>query len=295
MKGDENLDDEPKRPTHLTRTLWRYMSFAKFLWLIQNKKLWLARADTLNDPWELALAGDQLDYVILRRPITPLGPKTPEEPIRERAIRINKEWRETTFISCWSSADHESYALWKLFCGSNDGVAIAVATRSLGLALGNVKLYVVTYDKPGTTLRTPSALDLATKKRLMFEYEREVRAIATVDTPNPKLGKGEFGFTYDIEPEELIFSIAVHPEADSTLMDAVMRAVDDYVPKLRDKVTWSAMREPPPLLRNNRHTRFRREALKNLSADTVGPIPEIFSVSGLPFVIVVESFLIALP
>jgi hypothetical protein len=175
--------------------------------------------------------------------------KTREEPIIERAIRINKQWRETTFISCWSSADHESYALWILFCGSNDGVAIAVATRSLQLALGNIKLYVVTYDQPGTTLRTPTAIDLATKKRLMFEYEREVRAIATVDTPNPKLGKGEFGFTYDIDPEELIFSIAVHPEADGTLMDAVMRAVDDYVPKLRDKVTWSAMREPPPLLR----------------------------------------------
>src|ERR1700738_1137172 len=59
--------------------------------------------------------------------------------------------------------------------------------------LENIKLYVVTYDQPGTTLRTPTALDLATKKRLMFEYEREVRAIATVDTPNPKLGKGEFG------------------------------------------------------------------------------------------------------
>jgi len=39
-----------------------------------------------------------------------------------------------------------------------------------------------------------------------------------VDTPDPKLGKGEFGFTYEIDPETLISSIAVHPEADSTLM-----------------------------------------------------------------------------
>jgi hypothetical protein len=128
-------------------------------------------------------------------------------------------------------------------------VAISVATRSLQLALGKVKLYAVTYDKPGTALRTPTAIDLATKKRLMFEYEREVRAIAMADTPDPKLGKGELGFTYDIDPEKLISSIAVHPEADSTLLDAVMRAVDDYAPRLRGKVTWSAMREPPPLLK----------------------------------------------
>jgi hypothetical protein len=246
---DDEPDEEEKTPKHLTRTLWRYMSFAKFVWLLQNKRLWLARADTLNDPWELALAGEQLERVILRRPIRPLGDSEPEEPILDRAVRINKLWRETTFINCWSSAEHESFALWKLFCGSNDGVAISVPTQSLHQAFGNVKLYVVTYDEPGTVLRTPTAMDLATKKRLMFDYEREVRAIATVDTSDPKLGKGEFGFTYDIDPEKLIRTIALHPEADSTLMDAVMRAVDDYAPKLRDKVAWSAMREPPPLLR----------------------------------------------
>jgi hypothetical protein len=247
MTDDE--PDEERQPTHLTRTLWRYMSFAKFLWLIQYRKLWLARADTLNDLWELALAGDQLEYVISRRPLRHLHSTEPEEPIIERAIRINKLWRETTFISCWSSADHESYALWKLFCGSSDGIAVSVPRRRLQGAFGKVKLYVVTYDNPGSQMRTPNAIDLATKKRLMFEYEREVRAIATTDTSDPKLTKGEFGFTYDVDPEDLIASIAVHPEADGTLMEAVIRAVDDYAPKLKDKVTWSAMREPPPLLK----------------------------------------------
>lgn len=219
MAGPEYVGDERSTlPTHLGRTLWRYMSLSRFLWLLQNKRLWLARADTLNDPWELALAGDQLEHVILRRPITPLGSVKPEEPIRERARRINKQWRETTYISCWSSADHESYALWKLFCGSNEGVAICTPTRTLGAALGNVKLYVVEYCDPGSEIKTPSALGLATKKRLMFDYEREVRAIATAETSDPKLSKGEFGFEYSIDPEQVIKSISVHPEASASLM-----------------------------------------------------------------------------
>jgi len=67
MEGDDDTE-ESNRPSHLGRTLWRYMSFTKFLWLIQNKRLWLARADTMSDPWELALAGDQLEHVILRSP-----------------------------------------------------------------------------------------------------------------------------------------------------------------------------------------------------------------------------------
>jgi hypothetical protein len=32
-------------------------------------------------------------------------------------------------------------------------------------------------------------------------------------------------------------------------MDIVVRAVADYAPKLKNKVAWSAMREPPPLLK----------------------------------------------
>jgi hypothetical protein len=70
------IDDE-------ARTLWRYMSFTKFLWLIQNKKLWLARADTLNDLWELALAGEQLEHVISRHPIPSLPTRQPEETAME--------------------------------------------------------------------------------------------------------------------------------------------------------------------------------------------------------------------
>jgi hypothetical protein len=225
------------------------MSLPKFLWLLQNRKLWLARADLLNDPWELALAGDQLDHVFLRRPFRPLDSLEPEEPIEARARRINQQWRQSTYISCWSSADHESYALWRVFCGSSEGVAISTPMRWLKEALGNVPLYVVNYGQPGDELRTPTAIDLATKKRMMFEYEREVRAIATVDTSDPKLIQGEFGFEYPIDLEKLIKSIAVHPEADATLFDIVTRAVSDYAPDLINKVGWSAMRELPPLLR----------------------------------------------
>jgi hypothetical protein len=34
--------------------VWRYMTFSRFVWLLQNKQLWLSRADLLGDPWELA-------------------------------------------------------------------------------------------------------------------------------------------------------------------------------------------------------------------------------------------------
>ena len=48
--------------------VWRYFSFPRFVWLLQQRKLWLARVDTLEDPWESALAGDQLIHTIRRYP-----------------------------------------------------------------------------------------------------------------------------------------------------------------------------------------------------------------------------------
>ena len=39
----------------LDQKLWRYMSFSRFMWLLQRRSLWIGRSDTLNDPWELAI------------------------------------------------------------------------------------------------------------------------------------------------------------------------------------------------------------------------------------------------
>jgi len=37
--------------------VWHYMSFSRFVWLLQKKQRWLSRADRLGDLWEISLAG----------------------------------------------------------------------------------------------------------------------------------------------------------------------------------------------------------------------------------------------
>jgi hypothetical protein len=53
--------------------LWRYMSFSRFMWLLQRRSLWIGRSDTLNDPWELAINPTYLAETLARGPITPIG------------------------------------------------------------------------------------------------------------------------------------------------------------------------------------------------------------------------------
>src|SRR5580658_10265948 len=97
--------------------VWRYMSFSRFVWLLQKKRLWLSRADRLGDPWEISLAGDQLQHVIGRDPISPIGEPKAESAVL-RSARIIKQWRQEIFVNCWNSSDYESHALWRIYCGS---------------------------------------------------------------------------------------------------------------------------------------------------------------------------------
>jgi hypothetical protein len=225
------------------RRLWRYMPFSRFLWLLQCKQLWLARADLLGDPWEIALAGDQLQHVIRRHPppALPLKPG-PLESAMERIKRIIPQWRKTTFVNCWCASEHESHALWRIYCGAVDGVALETNYGKLTASLNGPKLLPVSYGDPGSNTRTPTLEDLVTKKRPMFEYEQEFRIVHTVQ------GAGEtVGHQLDWDPEDHLVSIRVHPEADDSFMQTVTTAVADYAASLKEAVVWSDMRARPPV------------------------------------------------
>jgi hypothetical protein len=227
--------------------VWRYISFARFVWFLQKKRLWLSRVDKLDDEWELALAGDQLDHVIMRRTFAPIGQK--EEPIIERAQRINKLWREMTYVNCWCALPHESHALWRIFCGPSEGVAIQTTLGALKANVSRLAVHPVVYDDPGRLKQTPELMELAKRKRKMFEYEHEVRVIGARGINDPNLIVGEFGIECPFEPELALDTVWVHPEADDSFMETVVATVDSYAPKLRDRVKWSAMKTKPPLLK----------------------------------------------
>ena len=163
--------------------VWRYMNFARFVWLLQRKQLWMSRIDLLGDPWELALAGAQLGHAIRMNPITLVGESAREDAM-ERAERIIKDWRRRTFVSCWSASDHESHALWRIYCRSAEGVALQTTMGRLRQSVNGLPVHHVTYCEPGSKGQTtPTLTQLATEKRLMFSYEHEVRVVALSACP----------------------------------------------------------------------------------------------------------------
>lgn len=219
-------------------SVWRYLSFSKFAWTVQKKSLWLCRADLLGDPWEISLSGKQLQLVINRHPIGEW-----KESAEERAARIIDSWRNRTFISCWNKSQHESNALWKIYCRDKDGVVIQTTYDKLELIKGICSLYPVSYQLPGANEKTPNHADLVTKKRPMFTYEEEVRIVQYDE--NNEMGSIK-GAPLMFDFENLIESVRVHPEANQSVFDAVQNLVRTYAPKFSGEVIWSDMKLGSP-------------------------------------------------
>lgn len=237
--------DDRQEVIHESIKAWRYMKFSRFVWLLQKRQLWLSRVDVLDDPWEISLAGDQLEHVISRHPISPLPSSgVVRETAIERSDRIINAWRKQTFINCWRASDYESHALWRIYCAASEGVAIQTTLGKLKASVGDLPVYPVTYQVPGSKKQTPTHADLVTKKRPMFSYEQEVRIVRFTEEKNSTPEPTGLGLNWDLE--KWVESIRVHPEADHSFMETVTAAVECYAPALRDKFAWSEMRSQPP-------------------------------------------------
>jgi hypothetical protein len=158
-----------------TDRVWRYMSFAKLVWMLQKKRLWFSRADLLDDKWEVMIDTPQLNSIITSRP-----PSISAEQVIEQTGSEVKARREQTFINCWTSSEHENHALWRIYCPSPESVAIQTTLDRLKNSIG-LPVLKVSYGPHEANGTLPDTLKLVTQKRPMFAYEQETRIVYVKD------------------------------------------------------------------------------------------------------------------
>jgi hypothetical protein len=248
LRGSDNMDSSSALPAQstATETVWRYMSFARFVWLLPKRQLWLARADLLGAPWEIALVGDQLKFVISSHPPRDIFSNEPHESADQRSARIIKLWRHTTFVNCWSTSEHESHALWRIYCKSTEGVTLQTTLPKLIDSVGSFPVHRERYGELGRAKRTPTIDYLVSQKRPMFAYEREVRIVCSKIDDDSMPNENIVGLPLAWEAERYLDCIRVHPEADSSFFETVVAVVEHYAPALKNCVEWSAMKKEPP-------------------------------------------------
>lgn len=225
--------------------VWRYMSFAKFVWLLQNKQLWFSNAKYLSDKWEIKPIGQQLNAIINSRP-----KDVTADEVTTRTAEIVTDLRNKTFINCWTKAEHESHALWKIYCPKSEGVAIRTTVKSLEESMG-LDVIEVSYKAEEDTKEPPTVIDLVSQKRPMFSYEQEVRVVLIHDFSRPEHpDRITIGTGVEWDPELHVEGVWVHPESHYWFIETVTDIVRSLAPKLSHnggpKVYFSKTRSSPP-------------------------------------------------
>ena len=107
--------EPPKDPN---TKIWRYMNFTKFVDMLESGSLYFSRADRLGDAFEGSWSKPfPLSDILL----------SPTEDKRYGVAlgrALFKLLREYVFASCWHINEYESMAMWSVYGGSNDAVAV---------------------------------------------------------------------------------------------------------------------------------------------------------------------------
>lgn len=196
--------------------LFRYISLAQFISMIENRKLYLKKVKLWDDPWEAP--DDQLPLV---------GENG--KPIFTESLLVS-----STVGQCWTY-EKDSDAMWRIYSPDRQGVMIETFAKNFCL-VENLKLAllakVVYYNKSNYIEKRYEiannrsyafAGDMALKREA-FKHENEVRLLLCLQSYH------EFGDVweipvvgFDMDPSQFILSITFDPRADEWFVETMKK------------------------------------------------------------------------
>jgi len=195
--------------------IWRYMDLWKFLDIVDNKKLYLARADTFEDKFEGRIANRKIRDLDDNHPLKKI------DDYSEFALKKH------TYISCWTCYEDEDYALWKIYSDYKTAIAIKTTVGKLIDSISDEKsiqrIGVINYSNrsSGYVFRG-NTYQLFFEKRKYFSFEYEIRVLTELMFDNyEELLKLPLGTSINIKPEILINEIYLAPLADENLKNLI--------------------------------------------------------------------------
>lgn len=203
--------------------LRRYMDLPKYVDLLRSKALYLSRADCFTDRFEGALTS-------LFRATVASAAKS--NKLAESADVFYQRCRKGTFVSCWTLGAKDNMALWQLFGGTSNSVAISTTVKRVTQMCVNwQEPAVITKVKYIDHFENPDMIigrytDPLQFKHEAFDFEREVRLMV----PRQKdWQQNPIGLHLPIKDlDELITSVIVAPEAGTWFLELVQDLSQRY-------------------------------------------------------------------
>ena len=137
------------QPKDKSISLWRYMDFDKFEWLVENRRLFMPCADRLGDPFEETTpAGDVQWWLRKAKNASSAEQKRIIKHNRKLISHMAQNFRDHYYVSCWHSNEEQSDAMWKLYAKGNEGLAIRTTTKNLHDSLCHLSALPLTLIPP---------------------------------------------------------------------------------------------------------------------------------------------------
>jgi hypothetical protein len=280
-----------QKPSNENVKIWRYMNFASFVSLLQRKALFftsiaaLQKSDPLEGALPIAIANfpvEELNNYVDENDNIDEEEKS-EFKAKLKFISEAKEdyrWMKpielySNFVNCWHINEYESLAMWKLYCSTQEGIAIQSTYRRLEdsfidtevsprygggrriMPLVRMINYVDHFDISAPIV-DPSFPYLYFLKHKSFEHERELRAMlfigGTVQNDKPQLinllpesvpieYEKYSGIYFPVDPLILIENIFAAPNSPIWFYELIEKTIKQY--DLNVPVVRSVLLQPP--------------------------------------------------
>lgn len=212
----------------------------------------------LGDPLEGTQPRGEADYwKSLVAQATGEEQKRTVEHNRERILQFAAAFRSRHYVSCWHMNDSINPEMWGLYASEPESVAVRTTCGKLRTVLPPyVEIGMVRYiDFSIDRLPTQNMLEYITHKNVVFQNERELRAVAMhpiVDGVDQQHFR-EHHFEAENNPEfrvfvppipvaELLSSVFVHPGASVAFFEHVQAICHGHGLPAPERAIWGGRR-----------------------------------------------------
>jgi hypothetical protein len=193
--------------------LWRYFKVERFVWTLENSRLYFASPTQFGDRFEGARAVLPPDF--------PVDPRYTDMEGMERAFYA---LRKLMKINCWHRADYESDAMWKLYADQSKGVALCSTPERMRAGVTPFRLDPkyqpeimwagpVTYYDLLTTRLNVLGMKTYFCKHQAFSWEREFRLLVSLEMASEfGVNTPDLGIEVEVKLDTLVERIMLGPE-----------------------------------------------------------------------------------
>jgi hypothetical protein len=213
--------------------LWRYMDIAKFVSMLEQNAIWLARADTFGDKYEGRFPDEMREYI--ENAYEAYDDEDDDSPVND-ASDFQDYLVKNTFISCWHHNLEENMVMWEIYGKETNAIAIQTTAKSIVNSIDtsfisgySLKMKNVEYKNANEISGIPRYEDSFFRKRKHFSFEKEVRiSLDTYNRSNPTKNTA-YGHKLRVPVmSEMVHKVLIHPDSQDWFYDVVCSITTKY-------------------------------------------------------------------